>query len=156
MNKKTLWILCLIVFIGSLVLLNKYLTNSSNSINLDDKTVYSDEELDQETVSSSIIQITSSNFEEIVLNSNKTVLIDFYADWCPPCKKLSPIIEEVASENTDENLVFARINIDDEQNLAAQYGIQPIPTLVLLKSGKEVDRRVGYMEKTDVKDFINK
>ena len=156
MNKKTLWILCLIVFIGSLVLLNKYLTNSSNSINVDDKIAYSDEELDQETVSSSIIQITSSNFEEIVLNSNKTVLIDFYADWCPPCKKLSPIIEEVASENTDENLVFARINIDDEQNLAAQYGIQPIPTLVLLKSGKEVDRRVGYMEKTDVKDFINK
>ena len=112
--------------------------------------------MDQDIVSSSIIQITSSNFEEIVLNSNKTVLIDFYADWCPPCKKLSPIIEEVASENTDENLVFARINIDDEQNLAAQYGIQPIPTLVLLKSGKEVDRRVGYMEKTDVKDFINK
>ena len=156
MYKKILWILCLIVFIGSLVLLNKYLTNSSNSINVDDKIAYSDEELDQETVSSSIIQITSSNFEEIVLNSNKTVLIDFYADWCPPCKKLSPIIEEVASENTDENLVFARINIDDEQNLAAQYGIQPIPTLVLLKSGKEVDRRVGYMEKTDVKDFINK
>ena len=156
MNKKTLWILCLIVFIGSLVLLNKYLTNSSNSINVDDKIAYSDEELDQDIVSSSIIQITSTNYEEIVLNSNKTVLIDFYADWCPPCKKLSPIIEEVASENTDENLVFARINIDDEQNLAAQYGIQPIPTLVLLKSGKEVDRRVGYMEKTDVKDFINK
>lgn len=156
MNKKTLWILCLIVFIGSLVLLNKYLTNSSNSINVDDKIAYSDEELDQDIVSSSIIQITSTNYEEIVLNSKKTVLIDFYADWCPPCKKLSPIIEEVASENTDENLVFARINIDDEQNLAAQYGIQPIPTLVLLKSGKEVDRRVGYMEKTDVKDFINK
>lgn len=156
MYKKILWILCLIVFIGSLILLNNYLTNSSNSINVDDKIAYSDEELDQDIVSSSIIQITSSNFEEIVLNSNKTVLIDFYADWCPPCKKLSPIIEEVASENTDENLVFARINIDDEQNLAAQYGIQPIPTLVLLKSGKEVDRRVGYMEKTDVKDFINK
>ena len=156
MYKKILWILCLIVFIGSLVLLNKYLTNSSNSINVDDKIAYSDEELDQDIVSSSIIQITSTNYEEIVLNSKKTVLIDFYADWCPPCKKLSPIIEEVASENTDENLVFARINIDDEQNLAAQYGIQPIPTLVLLKSGKEVDRRVGYMEKTDVKDFINK
>ena len=156
MNKKTLWILCLIVFIGSLILLNNYLTNSSNSINVDDKIAYSDEELDQDIVSSSIIQITSTNYEEIVLNSKKTVLIDFYADWCPPCKKLSPIIEEVASENTDENLVFARINIDDEQNLAAQYGIQPIPTLVLLKSGKEVDRRVGYMEKTDVKDFINK
>lgn len=156
MYKKILWILCLIVFIGSLILLNNYLTNSSNSINVDDKIAYSDEELDQDIVSSSIIQITSTNYEEIVLNSKKTVLIDFYADWCPPCKKLSPIIEEVASENTDENLVFARINIDDEQNLAAQYGIQPIPTLVLLKSGKEVDRRVGYMEKTDVKDFINK
>ena len=156
MYKKTLWILCLIVFIGSLILLNNYLTNSSNSINVDDKIAYSDEELDQDIVSSSIIQITSTNYEEIVLNSKKTVLIDFYADWCPPCKKLSPIIEEVASENTDENLVFARINIDDEQNLAAQYGIQPIPTSVLLKSGKEVDRRVGYMEKTDVKDFINK
>ena len=154
MNKKTLWILCLIVFIGSLVLLNKYLTNSSNSINLDDKTVYSDEELDQETVSSSIIQITSSNFEEIVLNSNKTVLIDFYADWCPPCKKLSPIIEEVASENTDENLVFARINIDDEQNLAAQYGIQPIPTLILIKAGKEEDRSIGYIGKSELKEFI--
>ena len=156
MYKKILWILCLIVFIGSLILLNNYLTNSSNSINVDDKIAYSDEELDQDIVSSSIIQITSTNYEEIVLNSKKTVLIDFYADWCPPCKKLSPIIEEVASENTDENLVFARINIDDEQNLAAQYGIQPIPTSVLLKSGKEVDRRVGYMEKTDVKDFINK
>ena len=144
MNKRTLWVVCLIIFIGFLGFINNYLNNSSNKTNLNNN----------ESVGK-IIQVTSSNFNEVVLNSEKTVFVDFYADWCPPCKMLAPIIEEVASETPNENLVFVRVNIDDEEELANKYGIQSIPTLILIKDGKEVNRSVGYIDKSAVEEFVN-
>ena len=109
----------------------------------------------QSLANDGVIQVTSDNFAEVVLNSGKTVVVDFYADWCPPCKALAPIIDEVAVENQDENLVFVRLNTDDEGAISNEYGIRSIPTLVLIKNGKEVDRSIGYIEKEEVLAFVN-
>lgn len=79
----------------------------------------------------SVLDVTSQNFEEEVLKSEKPVLVDFYADWCGPCKMLSPIVDEVANEK--EDIKVCRINIDEEQDLAVEYGIMSIPTLVVIK-----------------------
>ena len=170
MNKKILWIICLIIFIGVLILINNYLVGRNiNSVNVVDKAEYNSEEFENNSVDNSfkvaeihddsqtrdnIIQVTSTNFDGLVLNSRKIVLVDFYADWCPPCKMLAPIIEEVASENTNENLIFVRINVDDESDLSNKYGIQSIPTLVLIKDGEEVNRSIGYIDKSAVLEFI--
>lgn len=170
MNKKIFWIICLIIFIGVLIFINNYLVGrNSNSVNVVDKAEHNSEEIknvlsdssskvnesyDKSKTTDNIIQITSSNFDELVLNSEKTVLVDFYADWCPSCKMLAPIIEEVASENKDENLTFVRVNVDDESYLSSKYGIQSIPTLVLIKNGEEIDRIVGYIDKVNLEEFI--
>ena len=171
MNKKILWIICLIIFIGVLIFINNYLVERNiNSVNVVDKAESNSEEIentlsdnnskvaenhDKSKTTDSIIQGSSSNFDELVLNSEKTVLVDFYGDWCPPCKMLAPIIEKVASENANENLVFVRVNVDDENDLSNKYGIQSIPTLVLIKNGKEVDRSIGYIDKINIENFIN-
>ena len=171
MNKKILWIICLIIFIGVLIFINNYLFERNiNSVNIVDKAESNSEKIenissdinskvaenhDKSKTTDSIIQGSLSNFDELVLNSEKTVLVDFYADWCPSCKILAPIIEEVALENTNENLVFVRVNVDDENDLSNKYGIQSIPTLVLTKNGKEVDRSIGYIDKINIENFIN-
>ena len=85
-----------------------------------------------------IIKANSANFEEEVLKSEKPVLIDFYADWCGPCKMLSPIIDEIAEENSDIKVV--KVNVDDSQDLAMKYQVMSIPTLVVIKNGKEINR----------------
>lgn len=115
---------------------------SSGNVNLDN----------QEEEKEMVIKVNSENFETEVLKSEKTVLIDFYADWCGPCKMLSPIVEQVASENN--NIKVVKINIDDEQDLAVNYGIMSIPTLVVIKNGQEVDRAVGVIPKSEVKELI--
>ena len=86
-----------------------------------------------------VLKVTSKNFEEEVLKSEKTVLIDFYADWCGPCKMLSPIIEAVANEN--EEIKVVKINVDNEQDLAIEYQVMSIPTIVVIKNGKETNKR---------------
>ena len=99
-----------------------------------------------------VITVTEKNFEDEVLKSEKTVLIDFYADWCGPCKILSPIVDEVAEEN--EKIKVVKINIDQEENLAVEYQILSIPTLVVIKNGKEVKRRVGVVDKEEILDLV--
>jgi len=99
-----------------------------------------------------ILKGTSANFEEEVLNSQKPVLIDFYADWCGPCKMIAPIIEKIANENADIKVV--KINVDDEQELAIKYGIVSIPTLVVIKEGKEENRKVGLADKTEILNMV--
>ena len=100
-----------------------------------------------------VLKITADDFKKEVLEESKTVLIDFYADWCGPCKMLAPVLEEIAKENT--NTKFVKINVDDAQELAMEYNIMSIPTLVVIKNGKEVNRMVGLASKSELMEIIN-
>lgn len=95
-----------------------------------------------------VLKVNSDNFDAEVLNCDKTVLIDFYADWCGPCKMFAPIIDEVANEN--QNIKVVKINIDDNQDIAAKYQIMSIPTLVIVRNGNEVARSVGVIDKDKI------
>lgn len=99
-----------------------------------------------------ILKITNSNFDEEVLKSDKTVLIDFYAEWCGPCKMISPIVEAVAKENQDIKVV--KVNVDDAQDLAIQYDVMSIPTLVVIKHGQETNRVIGLADKTEILNML--
>ena len=99
-----------------------------------------------------VMKVTSSNFEEEVLNSDKTVLIDFYADWCGPCKMFSPIVESVAEENEDIKVV--KIDVDNAQDLAIKYQVMSIPTIVVIKNGQEVNRNVGIVSKSQIVEMV--
>ena len=145
MKKKILIITALIGFVLILVLLNIFL-NSQNNLEVELKTS-KEEESGME-----ILNVTSSNFDEEVLKSDKTVLIDFYADWCGPCKMFSPIIESVANENEDVKVV--KINVDDAQDLAIEYQVMSIPTVVIIKDGKEVNRNVGMASKSQILEMV--
>lgn len=98
------------------------------------------------------LNINKENFEQEVLESNKTVLLDFYANWCGPCLQMSPIIEEIANEKTD--LKVAKINIDVERELAIQYEVEYIPTLIVIKNGKEINRLVGVVSKKQIEESL--
>ena len=106
----------------------------------------------KEENSMGILKVTSSNFESEVLKSEKPVVVDFYADWCGPCKMLSPIVETVAKENEDIKVV--KVNVDDAQDLAIKYNIMSIPTLVAFKNGEEVNRTVGLVDKTQIINML--
>ena len=95
-----------------------------------------------------ILKVTNANFEQEVLKSEKPVLIDFYADWCGPCKMISPIVEAVAKENEDIKVV--KVNVDDAQDLAIKYEVMSIPTLVVIKNGAEINRIIGLADKTEI------
>ena len=99
-----------------------------------------------------ILKVTSENFEQEVLKSEKVVLVDFYADWCGPCKMLSPVMEEVAQENEDIKVV--KINIDNQRDLALDYDVMSIPTVVAIKNGQEIDRLVGFADKSEILNLI--
>ena len=93
------------------------------------------------------LKITNKEFEEIIANDNIT-LIDFYADWCGPCRALSPIIDEIASEVT--GVTIGKINVDTEKDLALQYKVRSIPTMIIFKGGKEINRMVGVLPKEEI------
>ena len=99
-----------------------------------------------------ILKINSENFEEEVIKSEKIVLIDFFADWCGPCKMLSPIVEEFAKENNEIKVV--KVNVNDSPDLAVKYGVMSIPTLVVIKNGEEVNRSVGLIDKSEILDLV--
>ena len=100
------------------------------------------------------IKVNSENFESEVLKSKKIVVIDFYADWCGPCQMLSPIVDQVASEY--ENLKVVKINVDEAQDLAINYGVISIPTLVVIKDGQETNRTVGLISKNAIEELVKK
>jgi thioredoxin 1 len=96
----------------------------------------------------STIKITKDNFEQEVLNSDKPVLLDFWASWCTPCKMVSPVVEEIASEVTDAKV--GKVNIDEQPELASAFGIMSIPTLAVMKNGKVVNSMVGVRPKATI------
>lgn len=101
----------------------------------------------------SVLKVNKSNFEEIK-NSEKPVLLDFYADWCGPCRMVSPIIDEIAEERDD--IVVGKVNVDEEEELAGQFGVFSIPTLVVLKGGKVVNQSIGAKPKAQILALVEK
>ena len=100
----------------------------------------------------SVLTITEENFEEEVLKSEKTVLIDFYADWCGPCKMQSPIIDEIAEERQD--IKVGKVNVDENSDLASKYEVMSIPTLVIIKHGEVSNRFVGLTQKEKIEELF--
>lgn len=99
-----------------------------------------------------VIKLTSENFENEAVKSDKPVLIDFWASWCGPCKMLSPIVDEIAEERDD--IKVCKINVDEEGELSVKFGVMSIPTLILMENGEVKNTSVGYMPKKDVLAFI--
>ena len=98
-----------------------------------------------------VISVTKENFDEIK-NSPKTVLLDFYADWCGPCKMVSPIVDKIAEEHPE--YVVGKINVDDEDELAESFGVMSIPTLVVLKGGEVANKSIGVQPKEAILDML--
>ena len=98
-------------------------------------------------------QITPQLFEETIQNSAKPVLIDFFADWCGPCQMIAPIVEELEAELGDK-AVFAKINVDDAEDIAMSLGIDAIPTVIIFKNGKEAARSVGLISKEQLSEKL--
>ena len=96
----------------------------------------------------SMIPITKNNFQEEVLNSEKPVLLDFWASWCGPCRMVSPIVDEIAAERSD--IKVCKINVDEQPELAARFGVMSIPTLVVMKNGKVINQAVGARPKAQI------
>lgn len=96
----------------------------------------------------SVMNITKNNFQEEVINSEKPVLLDFWAEWCGPCRMVSPVVDEIAEERSD--IKVGKINVDEQQELAAKFGIMSIPTLVVMKDGKIVNQSVGAGPKSRI------
>ena len=94
----------------------------------------------------SVVTITKENFEAEVVKSDKPVLVDFWASWCGPCKMLSPVVDEVA-EQSDGSFKVGKINVDDQGELARQFRVMSIPTLIVFKNGSEAKRNVGVITK---------
>lgn len=100
----------------------------------------------------SVIDITSQNFEELVIKSEKPVLLDFSAVWCGPCQMIAPIIHEIAEEN--DNIVVGKIDVDNDTPLAIQFGVSSIPTLVVMKNGQIVDKAIGLRSKAQILEML--
>lgn len=100
-----------------------------------------------------MIILNEANFEVEALRSEQPVLVDFFATWCPPCRKLAPIVEEIA-EDYAGRVKVAKLNIDEARSVAIKYGVSSIPTLILFKNGEPIDRIVGYVPKQDVEKLL--
>ncbi len=99
------------------------------------------------------IKVTKDNFQKEVLEATLPVLADFWADWCGPCKMLGPELAALAEEQ-DGKLIVAKINVDEEEELAAQFGVMSIPTMILFKNGQEAGKKIGFCKKEDVLQFV--
>ena len=127
------------------------ITNDDESNKDDDietKTVENNE--DNETNN-----LTQANYDETISSRSEVVIVDFYADWCGPCKKLSPILEEIEGENKDKYKVY-RVDTDIETGLGQRFGIKYLPTLLIYKDGVMIDSTVGFMSKEELLDRLNK
>jgi thioredoxin 1 len=103
----------------------------------------------------STIKISDDTFEENVINSGKPIIIDFWAEWCAPCKQIGPILEEISDEYNDK-LTIGKLDVDENPETPGKYQIRGIPTMLLFNNGKLVDTKVGMSSKTDLKEWIEK
>ena len=143
--KSKIKIICLIIiFVLLLIVINK-VTKRESASNETQGT-----ELSKEVST----EVNSINFQKEVLNSDKKVLIDFYATWCVPCQMLSPVLEEVATENSDIKLV--KIDVDQNEELAYKYGISAMPTIIVMENGEEINRSIGVISKEDILKLLKK
>ena len=94
------------------------------------------------------------NFKTEVENFSGLILVDFFAEWCGPCQLMSPIIEEITRENKDNNIKIGKIDIDENQEVAAQYGVMSIPTFIVFKNCKVVDQKIGYGSKEEIEQLV--
>ncbi len=101
-----------------------------------------------------LLHSNQENFNNAVINSHKLVLVDFFATWCGPCQMLAPVLEELS--NSDNSFDIVKIDIDSNTDLAVQYDIEAVPTLVIFKNGKELDRTMGFIDKHELINFISK
>ena len=100
----------------------------------------------------SVLKVTKKNIESEVFNSQKSVLLDFWAPWCGPCRMVSPVIEQIANEVSD--IKVGKVNVDEEQELALKFGVMSIPTLVVVKNGKVVKKSVGAKPKSAILQMV--
>ena len=100
----------------------------------------------------SVLELTMENFEQEVLQSDKPVLIDFWATWCGPCRMMGPVVDEFAAENPA--IKVGKVNVDEQQELAGQFGVMSIPTLVVIKDGQVVNKAVGARSKKQILDLL--
>ena len=99
------------------------------------------------------ITITKDNFEQEVLKADKPVLVDFWATWCGPCQMLGPIIAQIAEEQ-DGKIIVGKVNVDEEQELAAKFNVMSIPTMLVFKGGEVVNQGIGFMDKVKVEALL--
>ena len=151
MKKKIVWfiifaLLVIVIVIASIFINKKGLEiiGSSEQANIINE--------NKEEESMNVVKVNDDTFEQEVLKSNIPVLVDFYADWCGPCKMLSPTVDEVAAENDDIKVV--KVNVDKSQNVAIKYQVMSIPTLVVIKNGNEINRSVGVVDKEEILSMI--
>lgn len=149
MKNKILILICVLLFITAMFVTKMYLDNARNT-NVSEENI--DYTVNNNIQESKILKVESDIFEEEVLNTTQTVVIDFYATWCGPCKMYTPIVEEFAQENQDIKVV--KIDIDESQDIAFEYNVMSIPTTIIIKDGKEVDRAVGVISKDVLSQMI--
>lgn len=101
----------------------------------------------------SVIHVTKENFQSLVLESDKKVLLDFWAVWCGPCKMIAPIVEQIAGERSD--VLVGKIDVDSQMELAVQFGIVSIPTLIVMEKGQIVAKSVGYQSREEILKLLN-
>ncbi|QBG36223.1 thioredoxin TrxA [Litorilituus sediminis] len=106
-------------------------------------------------MSDKIVQLTDDGFEADVLQASGLVLVDFWAEWCGPCKMIAPVLDDIATEY-DGKVTVGKLNIDENSATPPKYGVRGIPTLLLFKDGEMVDTKVGALSKTQLKEFLDK
>ena len=105
-------------------------------------------------MSANLLHVTDESFESEVINSEQPVLVDYWAEWCGPCKMVAPVLEELAAE-LDGKLTIGKLDVDSNRDSAAKQNVMSIPTLILFKNGQPVDQRIGALTKNQLQEFIN-